>query len=204
MHPYNECKGPINVYRKIKEKILPKCFYLIEDQEVKEFLALCLGDAETRPTASELLEHQFLEVDENDPRVHLPVSLLNAHEFKKKAWVSSFENSAFIGDDSIEIDIIIHCDNGTYRHVKFPFSFMHDSPSTVADEMVVELQINPMLSLEISEIIKRKIIQAVSAQSNNREQLTTSEVSPSSVHRNSWSVDNMQVKHVNEEFSVNS
>lgn len=71
--PYYEFDNLGSVCKAIIEGVQPKSYTMITDPEVKEFIALCLQRAEDRPTASQLLNHPFLIVDKNDPKVHKPV-----------------------------------------------------------------------------------------------------------------------------------
>ena len=59
--PYSECKGQILVVcNKVKNKILPNCFSKIKNKKVIEFINKCLKPEEERPSASELLQDEFL------------------------------------------------------------------------------------------------------------------------------------------------
>ena len=55
--PYKECEGALNIYINKKKGILPESFKTIVDQEIKDFILLCLNKENNRPTAKELLEN---------------------------------------------------------------------------------------------------------------------------------------------------
>ena len=55
--PYKECEGALNIYINKKKGILPESFKTIVDQEIKDFILLCLNKESNRPTAKELLEN---------------------------------------------------------------------------------------------------------------------------------------------------
>lgn len=71
--PYSECKTPLEIYNRVISGIKPQALDRILDLEVKEFIELCLSPVDQRPHAHELLENEFLVIDENDERVHHPV-----------------------------------------------------------------------------------------------------------------------------------
>jgi hypothetical protein len=58
--PYRECRNPGAVYKKVVERIPPRDLDRIQDQEVKEFILMCLADEADRPSAAELLNSHFL------------------------------------------------------------------------------------------------------------------------------------------------
>ena len=70
--PYSECKGQILVVcEKVRKHILPECFYKINHDKAKEFILKCLKPENERPSASELLQDEFLN-DENDEKNNYP------------------------------------------------------------------------------------------------------------------------------------
>lgn len=74
--PYQECANPGEVYRKISSGVKPEGYNRILNEEVKSFIGTCLLAEGQRPTAVELLEHPFLQIDDDDPAVHKPVELM--------------------------------------------------------------------------------------------------------------------------------
>lgn len=73
--PYAECKTPVEVYRKVTNGIRPLVLERILAKDLKEFIELCLAPVDQRPHAEELLTHPFLNIDENDEKVHQPILL---------------------------------------------------------------------------------------------------------------------------------
>mmetsp|Transcript_23339 Transcript_23339/g.17765 ORF Transcript_23339/g.17765 Transcript_23339/m.17765 type:complete len:82 (-) Transcript_23339:1866-2111(-) len=49
--PYKECLNPAQIYNKVIKGIRPEALDRIEDEEVKDFILLCLSKADERPTA---------------------------------------------------------------------------------------------------------------------------------------------------------
>lgn len=68
--PYKECQNPAQIYKKVVKGILPKAFDRIEDEEVKEFILKCLGNADKRPSAKDLLDSKFINELDNEKNNH--------------------------------------------------------------------------------------------------------------------------------------
>ncbi|CAG9463388.1 unnamed protein product [Pedinophyceae sp. YPF-701] len=59
-YPYSECTNPAQIYKRVMQGIKPKALSRVRDPELSAFIALCLeSDPELRPTAGELLKHDF-------------------------------------------------------------------------------------------------------------------------------------------------
>eukprot|EP00210_Caulerpa_lentillifera_P009072 g8657.t1 len=72
-YPYCECTNPASIYKKVSQGIHPASFQKITNQELKEFIELCIAfDPEKRPKARQLLKHQFFNSVKKtmDPRHH--------------------------------------------------------------------------------------------------------------------------------------
>ena len=72
--PYEECNTPKRVYTAITTGKKPLSFDKIIDENIKEFVNLCLLPVDQRPYATELLSHQFLIIGKQDRK---PVELRN-------------------------------------------------------------------------------------------------------------------------------
>ncbi|KAF9924845.1 hypothetical protein BGZ67_009077 [Mortierella alpina] len=67
-YPYAECTNQAQIYRKVSQGIKPKALEDVQDLEVREFIDRCLDhDANTRPSAQELLDSEFLKPCTNIP-----------------------------------------------------------------------------------------------------------------------------------------
>ena len=69
--PYRECSNPAQIYKKVSRGDPPGSLTRLKDKQAREFIELCLGykDKEerfVRPSATELLNHDFLQKCEND------------------------------------------------------------------------------------------------------------------------------------------
>lgn len=142
--PYEECKTPLAVKRRAIAGHKPLVLERILDEDVKEFIEMCLAPAEHRPTAEALLQHAFFnDTEESRSR---PVQL------KAKCEGTSHPVSE---SSTIELEMIIPPANGrAQRRIEFPFDLDSDTPDAVAEEMVEELhlphELTPTLSKQIS------------------------------------------------------
>ncbi|CAG8463585.1 8891_t:CDS:2 [Paraglomus occultum] len=72
-YPYSECNNQAQIFRKVTSGIRPQALDKIKDPKTLEFVELCLRfDPNERPSAAELLEHEFLREDPKDS-----VSMIN-------------------------------------------------------------------------------------------------------------------------------
>jgi len=70
--PYRECSNPAQIYKKVTNGIMPESLSRVRSQEAREFIMLCLGDKDCRPSTSELLLHPFLaEKSDDDAEVEV-------------------------------------------------------------------------------------------------------------------------------------
>lgn len=60
-YPYSECDNAAQIFRKVTQGIKPAALAKITDDETRAFIEACVDpDPAKRPTAAELLEHQFI------------------------------------------------------------------------------------------------------------------------------------------------
>ncbi|KAL3817124.1 hypothetical protein ACHAXA_009955 [Cyclostephanos tholiformis] len=67
--PYHECANPAQIYKKVTQGIPPPSLHRVKSIDARNFILLCLGigeDANARPSASDLLKHQFLAKNSDD------------------------------------------------------------------------------------------------------------------------------------------
>lgn len=74
--PYRECKNAAQVYKRVLNRVKPACLEMIQNTELKHFISMCIEDSKDRPTASELLAHEFLNTFDTDAD-NQPISLLD-------------------------------------------------------------------------------------------------------------------------------
>ncbi|KAE8727325.1 putative serine/threonine-protein kinase WNK4 [Hibiscus syriacus] len=59
-YPYNECKNPAQIYKKVTSGIKPASLGKVNDPQIKRFIEKCLLPASMRPPVVELLKDPFL------------------------------------------------------------------------------------------------------------------------------------------------
>ncbi|OMO79851.1 hypothetical protein CCACVL1_13372 [Corchorus capsularis] len=59
-YPYNECKNPAQIYKKVTSGIKPASLGKVNDRQIKQFIEKCLLPASMRLSAVELLKDPFL------------------------------------------------------------------------------------------------------------------------------------------------
>ncbi|KAJ6249912.1 wnk kinase [Anaeramoeba flamelloides] len=72
-YPYSECENAGQIYKKVSQYIPPKDFELLEDEEIKSFISLCIAPVKQRPDIKTLLKSDFLKFvnkDENNTSVY--------------------------------------------------------------------------------------------------------------------------------------
>ncbi|XVF53142.1 hypothetical protein PTKIN_Ptkin05aG0076700 [Pterospermum kingtungense] len=62
-YPYNECKNPAQIYKKVTSGIKPASLGKVNDPQVKQFIEKCLLPASLRLPAVELLKDPFLSTE---------------------------------------------------------------------------------------------------------------------------------------------
>jgi hypothetical protein len=72
--PYNEVKSIVELYRSMSRGDLPKDIDAIADEDLNRFITLCLQPEPQRPTAEELLTHDWLQ-DTKSSKNHRPVKI---------------------------------------------------------------------------------------------------------------------------------
>ena len=75
--PYKECEGTLKIYENKKNEIYPESFYKINNENVKNFIKLCLRKEKDRPTANELLNNKWLNDDVSNEN-NYPVTIKNS------------------------------------------------------------------------------------------------------------------------------
>ncbi|XP_022769744.1 probable serine/threonine-protein kinase WNK10 [Durio zibethinus] len=95
-YPYNECKNPAQIYKKVISGIKPASLGKVVDPQIKEFIEKCLVPASERASAKELLEDPFLKVENPKEPIRLPLQLPNPS--------SKAINVSASGPSSMDID----------------------------------------------------------------------------------------------------
>ncbi|KAH1075234.1 hypothetical protein J1N35_027562 [Gossypium stocksii] len=76
-YPYNECKNPAQIYKKVTSGIKPASLGKVNDPQIKQFIEKCLLPASMRLPAAELLKDPFLLAETpKEPASGPPVNLI--------------------------------------------------------------------------------------------------------------------------------
>mmetsp|Transcript_12952 Transcript_12952/g.13069 ORF Transcript_12952/g.13069 Transcript_12952/m.13069 type:complete len:409 (+) Transcript_12952:536-1762(+) len=159
--PYRECQSQAAIYKKVLNRLLPDSIQTIQNEEVRNFICLCLELAETRPAVDELLKHEFLVIDEKDPNNHQPVPLISLSDVSPNS-LSMVSSPKSAENAQIESSLIIKDNLGILRQVSFTFDFASDTPEKVAEEMVQELDLDPALVIPIANEIEMLVFSSKS------------------------------------------
>ncbi|KAE8681371.1 putative serine/threonine-protein kinase WNK4 [Hibiscus syriacus] len=76
-YPYNECKNPAQIYKKVSSGIKPASLGKVNDPQVKQFIEKCLLPASIRLPAMELLKDPFLLAETPKEPLSVPLHLRN-------------------------------------------------------------------------------------------------------------------------------
>ena len=108
--PYKECEGNILVIcERATKQIMPESLSKIRNKKLKEFIMSCLKKEEERPSASDLLQSEFLkdlESDENNyPGLDYPIQskIASISSFEKLLALSPYKKKKY-KTESIKID----------------------------------------------------------------------------------------------------
>nr|XP_023870679.1 probable serine/threonine-protein kinase WNK7 [Quercus suber]POE88495.1 putative serine/threonine-protein kinase wnk4 [Quercus suber] len=74
-YPYSECKNPAQIYKKVTSGIKPASLSKVSDYQIMEFIEKCLVPASERSSAKELLQDQFLQVENPKEPIRDPLQL---------------------------------------------------------------------------------------------------------------------------------
>ncbi|XVF72990.1 hypothetical protein PTKIN_Ptkin12aG0165400 [Pterospermum kingtungense] len=74
-YPYNECKNPAQIYKKVISGIKPASLSKVIDPQIRGFIEKCLVPASERLSAKELLEDPFLKLENPKEPIRLPLQL---------------------------------------------------------------------------------------------------------------------------------
>ncbi|KAK9723682.1 hypothetical protein RND81_05G017600 [Saponaria officinalis] len=151
-YPYSECSNRYHIYKKVTTGKKPEAFYRIQDTEAQQFVAKCLEDASTRPSAHELLFHPFLALDDDSMTIpETPALMTKSTDMTITGTVNPDDNTL-----SLKVQIC-DADGCVETKICFPFDVVNDKAIDVAMEMVKELDITEWEPQEIAEMIEEEI-----------------------------------------------
>lgn len=149
-YPYSECENAAQIFRKVTQGIKPAALAALPDEEVKQFIELCIeSDPVKRPSVEDLLMHPFLSVCEDE------ISPIHGKE-KDKAIACELtieEKEASV----LSMKMLVTLSSGERQEIKFPFNLLADTVEDVVSEMIRER----VLSENARELVGEKIKIAV-------------------------------------------
>jgi WNK lysine deficient protein kinase len=158
--PYRECLNPASVFRKVMDGIKPQSLDLIEDQVVRGFISTCIANIDVRPSATELLSHPFLVIDEADERNNEAVALKSKPKPADSAGYPLRSHGVPQPLKVLNLSLILQRE-GCQDHIEFEYRVDKDRPETVAKELVDELMLDPSafnaVTKEIETLVKRSL-----------------------------------------------
>ncbi|KAK4344977.1 hypothetical protein RND71_035153 [Anisodus tanguticus] len=132
-YPYNECKNPAQIYKKVSSGIKPASLNKVTDAEVKGFIEKCLVAASERLSARDLLKDPFLQFE------NLKESVDNQIQLPKQC-PRSLTLSKHL-PRSMDVDSEYNQSICSVRNIHFTFYLDTDTAPLVAAEMVEQLQL---------------------------------------------------------------
>lgn len=139
-YPYSECKSQAQIYKKVSAGIKPASLDKVCYPELKEFIEKCLVPANQRISARELLEDPFLAPKSQEA----PLRMLNppSVELQKVHQGKEFRLKAAKNDkNSVSLAMRIAYPSGRVRNIDFMFYLDSDTPLSVTNEMVDQLEL---------------------------------------------------------------
>ncbi|KAL9227800.1 hypothetical protein vseg_003451 [Gypsophila vaccaria] len=168
-YPYFECANRYQIYKKVTTGKKPEAFYRIQDPEAQQFVAKCLENASTRPSAYGLLFHPFLALEDDlmpVPGTPAPIypptgviaempDLLGNHSKRTDMTITGAVNP---DDNTLFLQVRLYDEDEHVRtNIRFPFDVVNDKAMDVAMEMVKELEITDWEPHEIADMIEEEI-----------------------------------------------
>ena len=136
--PYHECTSAPQIYKKVCAGELPPELALVRNNNAKAFIEACIQPQATRPTASQLLAHPFLQENEEEDFLEVRVKLKKSSIKEELGRVSESEEDESSDDDDDDDDDVAG-DEGIIRNNSTPTNESCDVTST-ADSSQVESQ----------------------------------------------------------------
>ncbi|CBI40585.3 unnamed protein product, partial [Vitis vinifera] len=142
-YPYNECKNPAQIYKKVTSGIKPASLCKVTDLQIKEFIVKCLAPASERLPAKELLKDPFFQSENPKEPIRVPLHPdFPVLEFQRMYKSSEFRLRAKkINDNSISLTLRTVDSYGPVKNIHFPFSLDTDTVHSVVGEMVEQLEL---------------------------------------------------------------
>ncbi|BAT79454.1 serine/threonine-protein kinase [Vigna angularis] len=168
-YPYVECANAAQIYKKVTSGIKPASLAKVTDPEVKAFIEKCIAHVSERLSAKDLLMDPFLQSDYDNESVGRSSKAQTHH------LANISHNQAIVVDTSAEasreftvegqrrdnntifLKLRIADSSGHIRNIHFPFDIEADTSTSVASEMVEELELTDQDVTTIARMIDSEI-----------------------------------------------
>ncbi|XP_014502057.1 probable serine/threonine-protein kinase WNK3 isoform X1 [Vigna radiata var. radiata] len=168
-YPYVECANAAQIYKKVTSGIKPASLAKVTDPEVKAFIEKCIAHVSERLSAKDLLMDPFLQSDYDNESVGRSSKAQTHH------LANISHNQAIVVDTSSEasreftvegqrrdnntifLKLRIADSSGHIRNIHFPFDIEADTSTSVASEMVEELELTDQDVTTIARMIDSEI-----------------------------------------------
>ncbi|KAL2465395.1 putative serine/threonine-protein kinase WNK3 [Abeliophyllum distichum] len=155
-YPYVECANAAQIYKKVTAGIKPASLGKVKDPGVKAFIEKCIAKVSERLSAKELLMDPFLRADEDSgsigkSRRSLPLnsddndvqsdSGKTPHDSIPEGSRDFMVQGQRKDHNTIFLKLRIEDSSGHIRNIHFPFDIEMDTSTSVASEMVEELDL---------------------------------------------------------------
>ncbi|KOM40482.1 hypothetical protein LR48_Vigan04g068000 [Vigna angularis] len=149
-YPYVECANAAQIYKKVTSGIKPASLAKVTDPEVKAFIEKCIAHVSERLSAKDLLMDPFLQSDYDNESVGRSSKAQTHH------LANISHNQAIVVDTSAEASREFTVE-GHIRNIHFPFDIEADTSTSVASEMVEELELTDQDVTTIARMIDSEI-----------------------------------------------
>lgn len=169
-YPYGECQNPAQIFRKVSRGEKPASLLKFMDSEFKRVIVRCLDREEVRPSAWDLLQHPLFKCWKQDDGKLSNVDLVRAGNLQRTPTTNM--DNIRMGDmyvhhsPNLERDVVIsgrtspHGQHrpfptekgvriglnvpvsGTIKKIEFLFDPDDDSPQDIANEMLLEFNLD--------------------------------------------------------------
>jgi WNK lysine deficient protein kinase len=145
VRPFSECLNSAQVLVRVKNNLFPESLQMIQDDEIRGLIELCISHQDIRPTAVELLNHEVLKL-EDSTRNNLPVTLHPKHTESpvRKRHVKT-------------LSLILRDSKNCAKSVSFEFNPESDTPEKVAIEMIESFNLDKAAVIKVAKEIEKKL-----------------------------------------------
>ncbi|RDX64557.1 putative serine/threonine-protein kinase WNK2, partial [Mucuna pruriens] len=152
-YPYVECANAAQIYKKVTSGIKPASLAKVTDLEVKAFIEKCIAHVSDRLSAKDLLMDPFLHSDYDNENVGR-FSRSETHYSENNSHNQPIEEND--EDNSVETSREFTVE-GHVHNIHFPFDIGADTSTSVASEMVVELELTDQDVTAVARMIDSEI-----------------------------------------------